>query len=271
MKNFTKLSMEGKRRAGGLKALLLVLLLTVCTLQSAAAETLSIRADVWPPYNDEPKSNKPGYMIMVLMEIFLRQGYTLDYQTLSWDESLEAVRKGQFNAVIGASKDDAPDFIFPKESFGISDTAFFVRPETKWKFNGISSLKQVKLGVIGGYAYDEELDAYIKANKGTDRIVVSTGDDPIKELILKLKNGQVDAIAEDSNVMMSALLSGKVPLKGVVSAGSLTDKAELYIAFSPKHPKSKELAAKFDTGIRELRSSGKLKAILGLYGLTDWK
>lgn len=90
-------------------------------------------------------------------------------------------------------------------------------------------------------------------------------------MLQKLKNGQIDVIVEDSNVMMSALLSGKVPLKAVVSAGKLEDKAELYMAFSPKHPKSKELAAKFDAGIRELRKSGKLKAILGLYGLTDWK
>lgn len=249
----------------------LILLFICCFIQAAAAETLSIRADIWPPYNDEPKSNKPGYMVMVLMEIFLRQGYILDYQILSWDESLDAVRKGQFNAVIGASKDDAPDFIFPKESFGISDTSFFVKPETKWKFNGINSLKKVRLGIIEGYAYDEDLDAYIMANKLTDRIVVSTGDDPMKDLILKLQSGQIDAIAEDSNVMMSSLLSGKIPFKGIVSAGSLKDKANLYIAFSPKNPKSKELAAKFDAGIKDLRNSGKLQAILGLYGLTDWK
>lgn len=254
-----------------LKAIILSALLVVIAVQAFAAETLSVRADIWPPYNDEPKSNKPGYMIMVLMEIFLRQGYVLDYQTLAWDESIETVRKGQFNAVIGASKDDAPDFIFPKESFGISDTAFFVKPGNPWKFNGIDSLKKVRLGVIEGYAYDEALDAYINTHKGTDKVVVSTGDDPMKNLIFRLENGHIDAIAEDTNVMMAALLSGRAPLKGIVSAGSSKEKSELYIAFSPKNSKSKELAAKFDAGIKELRSSGKLKAILSLYGLTDWK
>jgi polar amino acid transport system substrate-binding protein len=253
------------------RVFLLAILFALCAGHAAASETLSIRADVWPPYNDDPKSNKPGYMIMVLMEIFLHQGYTLDYQVLSWDDSLEAVRKGQFDAVIGASKDDAPDFVFPRESFGISDTAFFVKPENPWKFSGIKSLDKVRLGVIEGYAYDEALDAYINAHKGTNRIVMATGDDALKELIAKLMDGHVDVIAEDSNVMMAALLAGKIPLRGVTSAGNLKDKAQLYIAFSPKNPKSKELAAKFDTGIRALRGNGKLKAILGLYGLTDWK
>lgn len=253
------------------KSFLLALLFLLYAGLPAAAETLSIRADVWPPYNDIPKSNKPGYMIMVLMEIFLRQGYALDYQTLSWDESLEAVRKGQYDAVIGASKDDAPDFIFPKESFGISDTAFFVKSGAKWKFTGKASLEGVRLGVIDSYAYNDELDAYIKANRGSKRIVEATGDEPLMALIRMLQNDQIDAIVEDTNVMFATLISGKVAMGSITTAGSYKEKATLYVAFSPKSQKSRELAAKFDAGIRELRANGKLRAILGLYGLTDWK
>lgn len=253
------------------KILLCTLLLIVCAVQGATAETLSIRSDIWPPYNDDPKSIKPGYMINLLMEIFLPQGYTLDYQQLSWTESLEAVRKGQFNAVLGATKEDAPDFIFPKESFGISDTAFFVKGGNKWKFNGTASLKDIRLGVIESYSYNEELDPYIKANKGTKRIVEATGDEPLAALIRMLQNGQIDAIVEDTNVMFASMISAKVPMGNIVTAGSCKEKSTLYVAFSPKNPKSKELAAKFDAGIKTLRSSGKLHAILGLYGLPDWK
>jgi polar amino acid transport system substrate-binding protein len=253
------------------RCLVLSVLLAVCTVQVATAETLSIRSDLWPPYNDEPKSIKPGYMINVLMEIFLPQGYALDYQQLSWTDSLEAVRKGQFNAVVGATKDDAPDFVFPKESFGVSDTAFFVKSGEKWKFTGKASLQDVRLGVIESYAYNDELDPYIKANKGTKRIVEATGDEPLMALIRMLQDGQIDAIVEDTNVMFATLISGKVPMGSLVAAGSCKEKSTLYVAFSPKNPKSKELAAKFDAGIKALRSNGKLHAILGLYGLTDWK
>jgi len=253
-----------------LKTLLLVLLLTVCATQAVAAETLSIRADLWPPYNDDPQSIKPGYMINILLEIFKPQGYKLDYQQLSWTESLDAVRKGQFNAVVGATRDDAPDFVFPKEPFGISDTAFFVKGGNNWKFTGPAALEKIRLGVIESYAYNDELDPYIKANNGSKRIVEATGDDPLAALIRMLQNGQIDAIAEDTNVMLATLIAGKVPMGSIVSAGSCKEKSTLYVAFSPKNPKSKELAAKFDAGIKTLRSSGKLHAILGLYGVTDW-
>ena len=254
-----------------LNILFAVILLVVCTAQPAAAETLSIRSDVWPPYNDEPKSNKPGYMINVLLEIFLPLGYALDYQQMSWTESLEAVRTGQFNAVVGATKDDAPDFIFPAEAFGVSDTAFFVKNGNPWKYTGAASLKEIRLGVIESYAYNDELNAYIKANKGTKRLVEATGDEPLTALIRMLQSGQIDAIAEDTNVMFATLIAGKVQMGSITAAGSCKEKSTLYVAFSPKNPKSKELAGKFDEGIKALRSSGKLRAILGLYGLTDWK
>jgi polar amino acid transport system substrate-binding protein len=254
-----------------LKPLLLAILLAACSVTTATAEPLTIRADLWPPYNDEPKNIKPGYMINVLWEIFKPQGYSVDYQTLSWTDSLEAARKGQCNAVIGATKEDAPDFVFPKESFGISDTAFFAKGGSAWKFAGTSSLGKIRLGVIESYSYNEELDPYIKANKGTKRIVEAKGDDPVAALIRMLQNGQIDAIAEDTNVMLTSLVAAKVPLGSIVPAGNCKEKSTLYVAFSPKDPKSKELAAKFDVGIKALRSSGKLHAILKLYGLDDWK
>lgn len=257
-----------RTRLGGL---LLVALLALGPATSMASESLSVRSDTWPPYNDDPKGIKPGYMIQVLWEVFKPHGYTIDYQQMSWTDSLEAVRKGQFNAVVGAVKEDAPDFVFPKESFGISDTAFFVKGGTRWKFTGVGSLAKIRLGVIESYSYNEELDAYIKAGRGKGRIVEAKGEDALLSLVRMLQNGQIDAIAEDGNVMLTSLISWKVPLGSIVSAGSSREKSVLYVAFSPKHPKSKELAAIFDKEMQALRASGKLHAILQLYGLDDWK
>lgn len=253
------------------KIVWLLILSGALFVPAVAAETLSIRADLWPPYNDEPKSIKPGYMINVLLEIFLPQGYTLDYQTLSWTESLDAVRKGRVHAVVGAARDDAPDFIFPRESFGVSNTAFFVKGGSAWKYAGPASLEKVRLGVIESYAYNDELDPYLAAHKGTRRIVEAKGDEPLLALIRMLQNDQIDVIAEDTNVMLATLIAGKVPMGSLVGAGACKEKSTLYVAFSPKNPKSRELADKFDAGIKALRDSGKLNAILGLYGLTDWK
>ena len=49
-----------------------MLVFSVLTAGFATAATITIRADSWAPYNEEPKSAQPGYMIDVAKLIFER-------------------------------------------------------------------------------------------------------------------------------------------------------------------------------------------------------
>lgn len=247
----------------------LVFLTLVCG-SSAGAAIISIRADYWPPYNADPGNAKKGYMIEILQEIFAPLGHTIDYQTLSWDDSLAAVEKGQFDAVVGASHDDAPGFVFPQESLGNSGTGLFVKRGNAWTYQGMSSLEKVRLGVIEAYSYSEELDAYIEAHRGSDRVVEVSGDNALPILIGMLRSGQVDAVAEDPSVMVFNLLDQKIPVNELVAISMTAEKVPLYVAFSPKKKTSAEYARQFDDGLRTLRKNGKLQQILYRYGLKDW-
>ena len=251
------------------------ILLTLCLLLlltlNAGAETLTIRADNWPPFNGEPKDAKSGYMIEVLREIYGPLGHKIDYQLLSWDDSLASVRKGQFNAVVGAARDDAVDFIFPQESFGKSSNTFFVLGKSSWVYGGIASLAKVKLGVIEDYAYSDELDDYIKANKKGSKVLVSRGEEALALLINKLQTGKVDVVVEDASVMLYSLMELGLPPWQIKAAGAPQDSQDIYIAFAPGIPASKKYAQQFDEGIRKLRASGKLQQILARYNLSDWK
>jgi len=250
-----------------LLSLCLLLLLTV----SAGAETITIRADNWPPFNGNPRDAKAGYMIEVLREIYGPLGHKIDYQLLSWDDSLASVRKGEFNAVVGASRNDATDFIFPQESFGESTNTFFVPDKSQWVYNGMASLGKIKLGVIEDYAYSDAIDAYLKANKNNGKVVVGRGEEALALLINKLQSGKVDAIVEDASVMLYALMKLGVPPGQIKAASSAQESQTLYVAFAPGIPASKGYAQQFDAGIRKLRASGKLQQILTRYNLSDWK
>lgn len=250
-----------------LLSLCLVLFLSV----SACAETITIRADNWPPFNGEPKNAKPGYMIEVLREICGPLGHKIDYQLMSWDDSLASVRKKQFNAVVGAARDDAPDFVFPDESFGTSSNTFFVLSKNRWVYDGIPSLGKIKLGVIEDYAYSEELDDYIEANKKGGKVVVGRGEEALTLLINQLQSGKIDVVVEDASVMLFALMKRGIPPGQIKAAGLPQDSQDIYIAFAPGHPASKRYAQQFDEGIRKLRTTGKLQQILARYNLSDWK
>ena len=233
------------------------------------ADTISIRADSWFPINGEPESDKAGYMIDLAVKIFGDAGHTVDYRLAPWERAVADVRKGKYDCVVGAYKEDAPDFVYPEESWGLDESAFFVKQGEAWKYTGLASIAGVKLGLASGYAYGEDFDAYVKANnKGNYQFV--KGDNALEKNIKKLLGGRITATVE-SPLVMYASLKGMGIQGQIVEAGMLGEPSDMYIACSPAKKGSKDLVSLVDEGTRRLRSSGELKTILDQYGLSDWK
>ncbi len=238
----------------------------------AKAETISVRADAWPPYNGDPKAADPGYGIEILKAIFEKQGYTIDYQTMPWNRALQEVKEGKFSAAIGASTEDGAGMVFPEESVGKMDTYFFVKKGNAWTYKGIDSLKSVKLGVIDEYDYGSaELNAWIKEKKGTPEVQAVSGDDAVERNIQKLIAGRMDVMVECKPVVDWTLKKMKIPADDIKNAGSLGNPTDIFVVFSPAKPDSKKLADMFSAGMKSLRQSGELKKILDKYNLQDWK
>jgi len=80
----------------------------------------------------------------------------------------------------------------------------------------------------------------------------------------KLLRGRIDVIPEDKSVFIETAKSMGV-LEKIESAGidpinskEGLDESKLYIAFSPKNPKSKEYAKLISAEIEQMRLSGRL-------------
>ena len=102
-------------------------------------------------------------------------------------------------------------------------------------------------------------------------------EEPLVLNIRKLLKGRIDVIPEDKSVFIETA-NGMGVLEKIESAGidpinskEGLDEARLYMAFSPKNPKSKEYAKLISAGIEQMRLSGELGKILAKYGLTDWR
>ena len=246
---------------------LIVLLSGVLLSFSCISDTITIVADQWEPYNGTPDSGEEGYGIEITKLIFEKAGHIIDYKLLPWNRAVLQTEKGDFNAVIGAYLEDTPDFIFPKEEFGISVNAFFTKKESTWKYNGLESLLPIKVGLIKDYSYGEELDEFFQAHQ--EIVEYIHGDDPLLKNIQKLLVGRFDVLVEDENVLKQKAkkmgVAEKIAMKGKGNGN------KVYIAFSPNIKKSKEYAEIFTKGIRELKASGELDKILEKYGLNYWK
>lgn len=254
-------------KQSGFKFIWLVCLAIVVS-PSAFADTITIAADEWSPYNGVPGSPEPGYGIEIARRVFESAGHTVKYVSVPWTRAIKETRNGAYNAVIGATKTETPDFVFPREEFGVSKNSFFVKDGTQWRYTGKESLLTIKLGAVKNYSYGKEIDAFLKANPNI--VEYLHGEDPLLLNIRKLLMDRIDALIEDPNVLAEKAKKMGV-LDQIVIAGDTGRGDILYIAFSPEIKASKEYARIFTNGIRKMRKSGELDAILDRYGLSDWK
>lgn len=249
---------------------ILIVVFCVGTASSVQSDTITLGADEWCPYNCDPGSDLPGFMVEIAATIFKAKGHTVDYRVMPWTRAIQDARTGKYNGIIGAGKEDAPDFVFPAEEAALMKNALFGKSGMTWRYTGIDSLNEKTLGVVKGYTYTEEIDSYIKANeKKSQRIQVASGETALDSNVKKLISGRIDVIIEDANVMGHYLKKNALENE-VQEVGEMpTDK--LFIAFSPSNPLSQNYAGMISEGLVQLRNSGELKRILEKYGLKDWK
>lgn len=240
----------------------------VLAATSAGADTISLRADSWCPYNCQPGSDKPGYMIEIATEVFAAAGHTVDYQLLPWTRALEEVQHGTHQGAVGATREDAEGLLFGDEPLGVSVNALGARRGYTFSFSGPDSLKGHRLLAVQDYAYSDELDAYIAANAGTDAVALAAGDDVTLQNLRKVLAERADLMLEDRNVLEYTATSQG--MEGLIDIHPAGKGLPLYIAFSPTDPKGREYARILDEGVRKLRASGRLREILARYGLDDW-
>lgn len=254
-----------------IKKILLLFTLMALFPSAGIADVITIRADEWSPYNGIPNSAKPGYAIELAQVIFAKAGHTIDYKNLNWARATKEVLAGKYDCAIGATTGDIEGAVFPKESMGSSTNAFFVKKGAAWRLDGVNSLKSVSVAIIRDYAYGDDYDAYFKSVKNPRKVQIVSGDAPLDLNIKKLIAGRVDVVIEDKNVFNAKAAEMNVADK-VEFAGADADDIsnDLFLAFSPKKPKSQEYAKIWDDGIRTMRANGELQKILAKYGLEDW-
>lgn len=232
-----------------------------------AAETVRLRADFWMPYNGDPSHPRPGYVVEVACSIF--GPAEVDYGLMPWTEALKAAGRGDIEGVIGAAAEEGEGLIFPVEPAGAPVACLVVRHGSSWVYENVTSLRTVRLGVAEGYVYWPGLDRYLHQTHGPERVVRSSGDDPLADLLNQLDAGGIDVLAGfDAAFLWELRFSGRKAAQYRIIYRHEPD--PIYIAFAPTE-KGRELAARWDAGLKRLRETGELEAILARYGLADWK
>lgn len=237
-------------------------------LAPAAADVIELRADHWCPYNCEPDSERPGYMIELAREALAPFGHEVRYETLNWLRSIDKARRGEVQGIVGAIPEEAPDFVFGPPLGPLAD-GIVTREGEEIDPGAEGAFKGLRIGAIRGYEYYGPLANYIEAHEDDRaRVQFTHGDDALAKNLRKLAAGRLDVVVEDLNVIRHGVAADR--LKGL-SVRSLDVPEPGYVAFSPANPKSERYAREMTEGLSRLRESGRLIEIMDAYGLPVWE
>ncbi len=256
-----------------MRTLLALILIAAFAASPARADSITLVADSWCPYNCEEGADAPGYLIDIAREALALSGHTVSYQEMSWTRAIYQVQRGAAQGLAGAITSEVPDFIFPKLALGLVPNAFFTLPESTWKPTDKDAFTSVRLGVIRDYDYGSKLQKWIDQNRETILVQEAQGNNALETNLRKLVHGRIDVVvdqkasvlakAREMGIADQIRLAGEDPVE--------PDEDSLYIAFSPVLERSRQYADDLDRGVRMLREQGRLQMILDKYGLEDWE
>ncbi len=233
----------------------------------AFGDVLTFRADEWCPYNCSPSDvQKPGFMVELVEAIFAVHGHRVDYSVENFDNSLVQARNNEITGVIGAVKNEAPDFIFPDEEQGISRSCVFVGKDNAFQYNAAGDLAKIgRIGAVKSYYYGDAIGAIKKGNP--HKFILTDAKIPTLALIGMLKGKKIEALLENFIVFKYHIHETPEPIR---LAGCEIEK-KVFVAFGPNAKKNTAYAKILSDGMVQFRKNRKINFILSKYGLSDWK
>ena len=244
-----------------------IIIIAMCLLFSsvngttAQEKTVNIVSLSWPPYYDQ---YLPDYGLSgkIIAAAYASQGWKVNFFVRAWVNSLEKVKKGEFDAVANAYfTDERAQIYHYSEPFLECPIVFFKRKDQPITWKNYEDLKPYRIGIVRGYANP---DAFEKADFLTKRVA----RDPVlnfKKLLLK----QVDLIVSEKFVGSHILLT-KLPgheKKLIEPITPPLDTNKLYIIFSKKVSDIQPKIGAFNAGLEIIKSNGTFQRIVAEFGV----
>lgn len=264
------------RRLMHLALPMFVLVVLAWHAHASDKQTITVVADPWCPFTCAKEDGKDGYLIDLVTAALAKHGVTVKYEIVPWTRAVEGTRQGAYDAVVGAFKGDAPDFVFTKKPQVYAENTAWVRLDDAWAYKGAASLEGRKLGAVADYFYGSDMAEYLDKHSG-DKMAIQLlgGDNALSLNLRKLLAKRIDVLIEEKHVVQEYYASkGKKldvkPAGGVVAQHKRLEEEGAYVAFSPaKKDSSQQLAVQLEQGIELMRASGELTRLQKKYGINE--
>jgi polar amino acid transport system substrate-binding protein len=240
-------------------------------LGGAEGKTIVFATDHSPPYTIAPgdESRQEGFMVDVARYAFENAGYEVRVYFAPYMRSIQDVRAGYANAVLLVAEATAPGLIFLKHPISREKVAFFVKKGSRWRYAGIQSLDNMRIGSGLGYDFaDPDVNEYIrrKSAENPELIQLLSGDDVNLKNFRKLLLDRIDIVIATEYIGTYVARQNNL-LAQIEIAGRSTAQIVAQTGFNPKDANSRIYADILSQCVLELNASGKMNEIKAKYGL----
>ncbi|MEQ8335649.1 transporter substrate-binding domain-containing protein [Nisaea sp.] len=192
----------------------LLLLLAGSGIGSAGhAETLKVCYDQWSPLTIFPSNGASarGVVIDMFDEIYTAQGYELEFYEVPLARGLAMVSDGLCDVLpeyVGSTHAENA-FVYGNEPTFAYTTAFVIRRDDPWRYNGIQSIRGKRVATGPGWDYSSmsvPYQDYIEDPKNADLVEVIAGYDDVFDRIFRMiVEDRVDLYADNELVLQHVL------------------------------------------------------------------
>lgn len=191
----------------------LMLCASASVVNISQANILKVCYDQWPPMTIFPseESAERGVVIDMLAQIYTAQGYQLKYYEVPLARGLDMVAEGHCDMLPEYlfTQNSANGFVYASEATFAYPTAFVVRKDETWRYEGVESIKSKRIATGPGWDYSSmsvDYQQYIDAPENANYVEVIAGEDDVVERIFRMiKDNRIDLYADNELVLQHVL------------------------------------------------------------------
>jgi len=235
------------------------------TTKTIKKEVIHIDAIDWCPQICL-NSSRPGYVVELIKKVFENTHYQLNIHIYPWSRAIKNVSSGKADALLSPAKNEAPNLRYPELSVGHQQMCFFTLKKSTWRYDGIASLKGLRIGIATDTSI-EELNSYVKSHAWQFQFQ-PYHERYLAQSIAKLEKDRMDSFLFTKNSTLYALHElGK--MDEITEVGCVS-KAPIYMAFTPVASKQEKISVMmsiFDRKLSALKQTQYIKKLMASYHL----
>lgn len=216
---------------------------------------LTVAGSTWSPYTDESRPGK-GVAAEIVTVALQRAGYEPTIVIEAWPRTLEGAKIGVYDAIVSAfyTLEREERFAFSKP-FLRNEVRFIKRKGQRIDFQRLDDLKGLLIGVVKGYAYQDDFDA--------SRQLVKVQHNHVIQNLLKLTQGQLDLTLDDRWTLLYEI-GQYMPSKAAELEFLPKPLAvrPLHFVVSRTRPDHDKIIADFDAAFASMQADGTLDQII---------